>query len=110
MQDIPKRIKRLLREQSMLAHEEELRRALLPLANSFEEWKAGKLDSGRLSLMIHDFHQGPSRELFSKYNSAFLELNVAGAIVGGILDRKTIPEEVLEHLSKAIAFCEDKRR
>jgi hypothetical protein len=56
MQDIPKRIKRLLREQSMLAHEEELRRALLPLASSFEEWKAGKLASRQLSMMIHDFH------------------------------------------------------
>jgi len=39
--EIPKRIKRLLREQMGKAYEEEIRRALLPIAAAFEEWKAG---------------------------------------------------------------------
>jgi hypothetical protein len=62
MRDIPKQIKRLLREQAMLAHEEELRRALLPIAAAFEEWKKGEISSGELSIRIHEFHQGPSRK------------------------------------------------
>ena len=65
---MPKRITRLLHEQAMLAHEEELRRALLPIAAAFEEWKKGGLGSGELSDMIHEYHQGPARRLFRKYN------------------------------------------
>jgi hypothetical protein len=104
MRDTSKRIKRLLREQAALAHEEELRRALLPLAAAFEEWKAGDLSSGALGVRIHEFHQGPSRRLFSKYNNAPLDTVVAYAIVSGILDASQVPDELQEHLSTAIAF------
>lgn len=103
---MPKRIKRLLREQAMLAHEEELRRALLPIAAAFEEWKEGGLGSGELSDMIHEHHQGPARELFSKYNNGPLDVVVAHAIVSGILDAGQVPEELLEYLRGAIAFYE----
>ena len=58
MGDIPKRVKRLLREYASAAHEEELRRALLPLAEAFKRWEHGDLDSGELSDLIHRFHQG----------------------------------------------------
>ena len=59
--DIPKRVKRLLREYASAAHEEELRRALLALAEAFKRWEHGDLDSGELSDLIHRFHQGPAR-------------------------------------------------
>jgi hypothetical protein len=36
VRDIPKRVKRLLREYASAAHEKELRRALLPLADAFK--------------------------------------------------------------------------
>jgi len=104
VRDTSKRIKRLLREQAALAHEEELRRALLPLAAAFEEWKAGDLSSGELGVRIHEFHQGPSRQLFSKYNNGPLDAVVAYAIVSGILDASQVPDELLEHLGIAIAF------
>jgi hypothetical protein len=106
MRDMPKRIKRLLREQAMLAHEEELRRALLPIAAAFEEWKKGGLGSGELRDMIHEYHQGPARRLFSKYNNGPLDAVVAYAIVSGILDASRVPDELLEYLSTAIAFYE----
>jgi hypothetical protein len=38
MADAPKRIKRLLREYAGAAHEEELRRALLPVSEAFGRW------------------------------------------------------------------------
>lgn len=104
---MPKRIKRLLREQAMLAHEEELRRALLPLATAFEEWKKGGLGSGELSAEIHEFHQGPSRQLFNKYNNGPLDALVAYAIVSGIIDASQVPDELLEYLSRAIAFYKE---
>ena len=39
---------------------EELRRALLPLAEAFKRWEHSDLDSGELSDLIHRFHQGPA--------------------------------------------------
>jgi len=44
--------------------------------------------------------------LFSKYDTGLLEVAVAHAIVSGILDKEQVPLELLEHLSRAIAFYE----
>lgn len=106
MGDIPKRVKRLLRECASAAHEEELRRALLPLAEAFKRWEHGGLDSGELSDLIHRFHQGPARELFLRYNASNLVAPVAYAIVAGIVDRTAVPGELLEHLTGMIEFYE----
>lgn len=95
MTDTPKRIKRLLREYAGAAHEEELRRALLTLAGAFKRWEHGNLASGDLSEIIHHFHQGPARDFYVRYNTAPLEFAVAYAITIGILDRQTIPAELL---------------
>ena len=88
MADTPKRIKRLLREHAAAAHEEELRRALAPVAEAFKRWERGELGSGELSEIIHRFHQGPARELFARYNTPYLEMIVAYAITVGVLDRQ----------------------
>jgi len=109
MKDVPKRIKRLLHEAAGAAHEEELRRALLPVAEAFKRWEAGQLESGELSQIIHRFHQGPARELFLRYNTPYRDLAVAHAIITGVLDRSAIPVELLEHLAGAIALQENQR-
>jgi hypothetical protein len=108
MQEPSKRIKRLLREHAAKAHEEELRRALPPLAAAFEDWKAGNVDRWDLCDRIHEFHQGPACELFKCYvvRQSGLDLPVAFAIATGILDRDQVPPELLEHLSRALAFYE----
>ena len=106
MADAPKRIKRLLREYAAAAHEEELRRALLPVSEGFKRWERGELGSGELSEIIHQFHQGPARELWVRYNTPHLEMVVAFAITTGRLARDTIPGELLEHLAGAMRFYE----
>jgi hypothetical protein len=106
MEAVPKRIKRLLRDHAAAAHEEELRRALLPLSAAFDKWKQGHLSSGELSELIHEFHQGPARDLFVKYNRRLLGTAVAHAIVAGVLNRATVPAELLDHLSRAIDYHE----
>jgi hypothetical protein len=108
MTETPKRLKRLLREWAGEAHEEELRRALLPLAEAFDRWKRGDIASAELSDLIHKFHQGASRELFAKYDTNHLEAPVAHAIAIGVLDRDKIPPELLEHLAASIKFYEDR--
>jgi len=107
MADAPKRIKRLLREYAAAAHEEELRRALLPVSEGFKRLERGELSSGELSEIIHQFHQGPARELWVRYNTPHLEMVVAFAITTGVLARNTIPGELLEHLAGAIRFYEE---
>jgi hypothetical protein len=104
MADAPKRIKRLLREYAAAAHEEELRRALLPVSEGFKRWERGELGSGDLSEIIHQFHQGPARDLWARYNTPHLETVVAFAITTGVLGRNTIPGELLEHLAGAMRF------
>ena len=109
MADTPKRIKRLLRKHAGEAHEEELRRALMPVAEAFKRWERGELGSGDLSNIIHHFHQGPARELFVRYNTPHLDMVVAYAITVGVLDRQTIPIELLDHLARALAFYESQQ-
>jgi hypothetical protein len=106
MTETPKRLKRLLREWAGEAHEEELRRALLPLAEAFERWKHGDVPSSEISSLIHKFHQGPARDLFVKYNTNYREAPLAHAIVTGVVDRQKIPPELLQHLSSWIRFYE----
>ncbi len=48
--------------------------------------------------LIHAFHQGPARELHTRYTAAWLDVVVARAIADGLLDRQTVPAEVLDYL------------
>ena len=109
MADAPKRIKRLLREHAADAHEEELRRALVPVGEAFQRCERGELGSGELSEIIHRFHHGPARELFVRYNTPHLEMTVAYAITMGVLDRQKIPVELRDHLARALEFYEGQR-
>jgi len=110
MADTPKRIKRLLRGYAGAAHEEELRRALLPVSEAFAQWARRELGSGELSEIIHRFHQGPARELWVRYNTSHLEMPVAFAITTGVLARETVPAELLEHLAGALASTRNCKR
>jgi hypothetical protein len=108
MTEIPKRLKRLLRTWAGEAHEEELRRALVPLAEAFDRWKRGDIASSELSNLIHKFHQGPARDRFVKYDTNHLEAPVAYAIVTGVLNKDKIPPELFEHLATWIKFYEER--
>ncbi len=104
MQYYPKNIKRLLREYMGQARERELHRELAKLDLGFAQWRDGKIDSSELSYRVHQFEMGASRELYKKYNNSYDDMNVAYAIVTGILNRDEIPAELLEALSGLLAF------
>lgn len=106
MADIPKRLKRLLREYASQAHEAELREALKPLAEAFKRWERNELDSFELSDLIHHFHQGPAREIYLHYANRHPEMPIARAIVNGLIDRATVPPELVDHLAREIQICE----
>jgi hypothetical protein len=56
--------------------------------------------------MNSNFHQGPARELFKRYNYGSLDLAVAHAIVTGVVDRGQVPDELIDHLRRTIEFYE----
>jgi hypothetical protein len=96
----------LIRHYAGVAYEEELKRELRKLHIHFEEWRDEDITSSQLSDLIYAFTKGPSRELFNKYNSSWLDLAVAQAIASGILDRDELPKELVESLSNAAQFVE----
>ena len=100
-----KQIRRLVRDYAEKAHERELREALAPLADAFRAWESGELDSFEVSALLHRFHQGPARDIYVSYTHA--EPALARAIASRVLDRESLPAELLEHLASLIAFFED---
>lgn len=110
MKPLPKHLRRELRDKTAQAHEAALRRALEPLADSFDAWRAGALASGELSDRIHAFHQGPARKLFSFYTGDTPEFAVAHALVTGLIERTAVSAELQEAIGNAIEFWESQGR
>jgi hypothetical protein len=106
MREYPKPIKKLIREYMTEAYERELRRELKKLEVSFEQWRSGEISNGEFSYRLHLYEVGPSRELYKHYNHGQADMNVAYAIVVGILDRDEVPSDLLEHLVGPLEFYE----
>ena len=105
MRDYPKHIKRKLIELKYEAHERELARELTKLADRFDDWKAGRIGAGELNELIHQHHNGPSRELLNFYNNVGDNgLAVVCAITKGILREDEIPEDVWSHIERFLPF------
>jgi hypothetical protein len=103
MAQSPKALKRHLQEYASLAYEEELRRALVPLADAFDAWRVGKVASSEIAERIHEFHQGPARELWKLYwLNRDPRIAVAHAIAVGALPREKVAPEALKFLAGLI--------
>ncbi len=107
MPDYPKAIKKLLRHWVGEAYERELHRELQRLDERFAAWRRGELGSGELAIELHEFDQGPARELHGRYNDGPQDMNAAYAIVTGILGEHEVPAELLEALARPLAFYGD---
>ena len=106
MQEVPKRIKKLVREFGTVAHERDLRKALTELGNAFARWEREEIDVFELNDRVHQFHQNTSREIWKRYASSHLEPAVASAVATGILQKHELPPELVEHLAGLIEFYE----
>ncbi len=85
METLSKHLRKLLRQAAAEAHRRALDRELQLLHAAFEQWRRGALSGFELSDRIHQFHQGPNRELFLRYANGDPEFAVAGAVQDGIL-------------------------
>ena len=105
MERYPKRIRRQIRELAGQAYEKELERELGKLGQHFDEWREGRISASELTELVHQYHNGPARELWKKYNgNPYTELLVASAIVCGILPREDVSEDVWPYIEQAIAL------
>jgi hypothetical protein len=100
----PKAVRRQLRQLAARAYDAEQRVHLLELAQAFKDWEAGSLGGAELDERIHRYHAGPARELFNRYNSRTDDMQVACAIVTGLIPASEVSEEVRTALARPLAF------
>jgi hypothetical protein len=105
-----KAIRKQLRELADKAYEEELRRALAPLAEAFERWKVHGASSFEISELIHEFHQGPSRKILGTYQTLKPDALMARAVALGVLAGEILPPEVAASLTGQIETFEQLAR
>ena len=104
MKDYTKPIKRLMRQYLTEAYERELQRGLAKLEQSFAEWRSGQIGSGEFSDRLHQYERGPSRVLYKRYNYGEEDMTLAYVIVGGVLRREEIPDNLLEALTRQFHY------
>ena len=107
MNEYPKAIRKKIRELAALAWERELNKELESLYNNFNEWHDKKINCFELNDFIHKFHNGTSRELWSKYMNGDADFIVACAIVSGTLQKNEISNDVLKHIEKQITILKN---
>lgn len=104
MTDYPKAVKRQLRELARRAYERELAGELNLLAQRFDAWRDGKISTSDLCEAIDRFHDGPSRELYARYDTPMLDVAVGYALATGTLQEADVPAEVRPYLVNAVAL------
>ena len=105
-----KKQRRELRELQGLAWERELEEALRPLGEDFDAWRKGKISAFELSDRIHKFHNGRSRELFTRYTGSLEVWLIARAIVRGVIDESELSEDLRTELNEDIAEFRERWR
>jgi len=105
-QEVPKRLKRLVREWAGIAHERDLRQAMNELGVQFARWERGEIDTFELNDAVHKYHQDTSREIWKRYATSHLEPAVASAVAAGVIRKDELPPELVQHIAGLIEFYE----
>jgi hypothetical protein len=100
--ELTKPEKKKLRQLAREAYTRELDLLLRDLDQAFADWREKRIDGFRLSELIHEFHQGAARDLYSQYDRLKPRLLVAGAIARGILEPGEVPDDLITVLQPAI--------
>jgi hypothetical protein len=79
-----------LRRLVELAYERELNEELGALEESFHQWRCGSINAYDLSQAIHEFHDGPARDLYVRYNRLKPDVLVAHAFARGVLTERAV--------------------
>ena len=104
-----KQIKKLIRQYGAIAHERELSQELRDLHSEFERWQKGEISAGDLNDKIHDYHDGPSRNMWVKYGTSNPQAGLAAAIASGLIAKDEVPSQLLEFLARNIEYFESEQ-
>jgi hypothetical protein len=96
--------RREIRRLAGLAYEREISNELDGLYSVFREWKDGALKPFDVSDAVHEFHQGPNRELYKIYNGPNASFVVARTVARGLLSRDEVAKVLDERLEQMIGF------
>jgi hypothetical protein len=76
---------KMLRQLVSLAHERELGTAFVAIEETIAAWRRGEVSAFEASDALHEFHQGPARRLWAKYQGGDREFLVVAAAADGVL-------------------------
>ena len=112
MIELSKKTRKELRKLKEKAYAIELDQYLLKLSCSFDDWKNKKIDCWALRDLLHDFHQGISRNLYNAYNVRSVDdvYMVSRALAIGLLQKEEIPSEALEVVERSAATFFDAKQ
>jgi|GEM_PF-387811 len=99
--DRQKRLRKAMRELVTRAYERELGKALSDLEASFRIWREGTITCFRLNDLIHDHHDGVSRDLWKKYGF-HPEVLLPILVASGVIQESEVPEELLATMRQKI--------
>ncbi|MBA2650442.1 MAG: hypothetical protein H0U75_12775 [Legionella sp.] len=92
--ELSRKTRKKLRELCKIAYTRELNHHIEQLGQKFDEWRNNDIDCWDLNDLIHEFHDGTSRDLYKVYhytkNEAYL---VSRAVQLGFLQKDELPEE-----------------
>ena len=100
--EFTKREKAQLRQLASEAWEAELSIELEKLFEEFCTWTENGMSAFDLNELIHEFHNGASRDLFKRYSILPPEIAVARAIALDITSEESINAQLLESLQPLV--------
>jgi hypothetical protein len=99
--ELPKPVKREIRQLAGLVHERLLALELRKLEGEFARWRLGELDAFELAALVHKFHEGQPRKLWSAFNTNQVSILIFRVREGwkmGILAEAEISAEMMAEL------------
>jgi len=90
-----------------LAYSRALAKALASLEEKFQQWRNNKITVFELGEMIHQFHNGPARELWNFYTSGNADLVIVQGVKDGFILKKEVSLGILEKLDGLKSVLKD---
>lgn len=103
--ELPKSVKRILKDLAVQAHKNALTSALEELARDVDLFRKSEIDCFELAHRVHQFHEGPDRQIHLRYTRSLdLPYLIVQSVREGLIAREEIPEEAMEHLESTFAL------
>ena len=102
--DFTKSQRKEIRRLGGIAYQRDLELATGKLENEFVRWRKGEIDVFELNQRIHDFHDGPSRDLYKFYVLGEFHWGVASGLASGILDESEVDADIRQKMTGLIDF------